>query len=1524
MNKTNVQGQGIIEVNNMSQFPANINIKGYDSQKTREGYNLVNPARKKISNSGLTLTINDDGSYTLNGTSTDSGAWLVSEDIDYQEGETYTMIINILGGTCTNTKYGWALLVYPYYSADNQAFIRENSAGRIIDQFTYSEGGTNKSIYWWFGEGGGATFTDFTFSIMVIKGNSTTVGDKPYEQFGVSPSIEYPSEIESLGNNVNIFDGATEDGGYNSTDGQEIIASNTIRNSNPINVKGLDTIMFSCDGEGIAVNVFEYDKNMRYLGYTYCAKDNGFVLKDNTCYVNFSRNNTINISKIQIQKGNFVTPYNTSGAQIITTNSNFLRKQENSTTEFNGVTVTSNNGVITINGTTQNATYVQIAGELIAGSYNTGLQFKRYVLPKGSYKFMARISGESSTTNISAWLRTSVGTSDFQQSILRLPGSSEKETEFEIAEDTEYVGYIWIESGATLTNFTLEFMLKRADDTSDFIQGQQEELILPIQEPMLDGDYFVKESDGWKEVHTFGYVNTREVENLSVSLNTSNGEFRRYNVYNLVTDRKSGEYLKILCTHFKRTDSRWHENEGICGWETGQGFCIGTFNKELDTADKMKTVLQQNNVEIYYPLAIPTKLVCTSEQSEILDQLQGTKLYSPTTYVISNANMELEYVSLDDEREGIMKPAWVEKNGEKVFPITHSRALLGGISSKAYNINDSVYGNNWNNITENGLYYDENGSNRPPVGVNTYPDNLLIEVKNIKDRYIVQEVSMFNTELFNISDRETVGYIRDRYGRKGSYNQDGSVTWSSWNAISTESDINRVYTEDKSSTTTDRKISMSDISSIDQLLNKVIYIKSISIGESGEATLNINEFGAKPLRTPGDGTFTSDLEENWIITDQIYSVSYDGNNFNIVGAGGSGGSSSGVVKSSDKSNIDWLTMTPEEFENAKVQGLLKDGTVYNVLDESVSASSSNPVGSVLIWFGLLNKIPANYVLCDGRLLNVAEYPVYADRYGNMYGGDGSKTVGVPNISGKVVVSLDSNQTEFNALGKTGGSKSVTLTEGQIPSHSHKVSGTAGAEGNKTMILTGTGVTGDEASISDTSSVGGGESHTNLQPYIVGYYIIKVRPEAYSEDVTNLDKKISILKTTGDGNKYLSDDGTYKEIPGVSGDYLPLSGGILTTNSYNGIELKRNSNNSGSSIKYSNMLGVLGKIGFTSSGSLVITNGTGADGTPNMLQIAKDGSIKIYNNLLPNANNSTSLGSSNNKFNSIYASNFIGNSSTATKLKTARTINGISFDGSEDISIPEDVLGIDVFYIDQMSDATDCTSQFSVENFNKIYNGFRNVELYRKSGVQTGSYYYWKIGSFLAYENSQYSNIKVLKMFYINNYTSPANIASKTFSLDTSSNKVYIGEDGPNSSGPVACFTENTKVYTSEGLVNISDIDIGSRVLSYNKDNELELKEVDKIVSHTVDKIYKINIDAEIIEATWSHPFYTENRGKVLAKDLRVGDVLKCYDNRLIEIKSIEIDETPEDVYEIRIKDNNNYFVGYNSILVYNEDSVLDN
>lgn len=92
--------------------------------------------------------------------------------------------------------------------------------------------------------------------------------------------------------------------------------------------------------------------------------------------------------------------------------------------------------------------------------------------------------------------------------------------------------------------------------------------------------------------------------------------------------------------------------------------------------------------------------------------------------------------------------------------------------------------------------------------------------------------------------------------------------------------------------------------------------------------------------------------------------------------------------------------------------------------------------------------------------------------------------------GRCLVCVDTSQTEFNSVKKTGGSKTVTLNVNQIPSHSHSTPTTLRYDITSTWWIGGTGGTTIAVDNKATGSTGGGQAHNNLQPFITCYIWIR--------------------------------------------------------------------------------------------------------------------------------------------------------------------------------------------------------------------------------------------------------------------------------------------------------------------------------------------------------------------------------------------------------------------------------------------------
>ncbi|MGA1036672.1 MAG: phage tail protein [Ilumatobacteraceae bacterium] len=170
---------------------------------------------------------------------------------------------------------------------------------------------------------------------------------------------------------------------------------------------------------------------------------------------------------------------------------------------------------------------------------------------------------------------------------------------------------------------------------------------------------------------------------------------------------------------------------------------------------------------------------------------------------------------------------------------------------------------------------------------------------------------------------------------------------------------------------------------------------------------------------------------------------------------------------------------------------------------SVGGGSVMPIGSIVPFAGASSP-DATWLVCDGSAISRTTYAALFAVLGTTYGsGDGSTTFNIPNMKGRVPVGVDSGQTEFDALGETGGAKTHTLTESEMPSHTHIQNAHnhqgswgqnyyAGGGISAVAVLPGLSANYTIGNATATNqNTGGGGAHNNLQPYMALNYIMKV-------------------------------------------------------------------------------------------------------------------------------------------------------------------------------------------------------------------------------------------------------------------------------------------------------------------------------------------------------------------------------------------------------------------------------------------------
>lgn len=185
-----------------------------------------------------------------------------------------------------------------------------------------------------------------------------------------------------------------------------------------------------------------------------------------------------------------------------------------------------------------------------------------------------------------------------------------------------------------------------------------------------------------------------------------------------------------------------------------------------------------------------------------------------------------------------------------------------------------------------------------------------------------------------------------------------------------------------------------------------------------------------------------------------------------------------------------INITPGSESQVTIAGSIK---AKKIIQGGSSPSDSGlliPVGTIMAYCG--TSSPSGWFICNG-----SEYDkiIYNDLYlviGTTFGGSGNNFA-VPDMRGRTMVGASYDLQNFTNknVGDIGGSETHTLTTDEMPSHTHNVDADISGWSSSAYGVAGAPDRPDRGSNSITStSTGGGNAHSIMQPYMTLNYIIK--------------------------------------------------------------------------------------------------------------------------------------------------------------------------------------------------------------------------------------------------------------------------------------------------------------------------------------------------------------------------------------------------------------------------------------------------
>lgn len=648
--QASIRGQAsgeYIHVEDSSNCRARIGIGGNSEQKMRSGKNYLNTLAKykageKVTVDGITYIFNEDGSITCNGTAdTDIIFNFSTLNLQKIDGTSKKLVASI-NGEYTYTK---AVTFIAYdKNFGNTKYVNLTGSNKNYEQVL-----TDNVEY--------AIFRIVIYKDTIIKNRTLylqildkSISDLTYEQYGVSPSLDYPSKIEVVGSNVNLFAGGdtvTNNGvtfTKNKDDSYDIVGMATeqansinfvdIQNSGIINgnIYNIHVSENLPDGVKILIEAYNDTAWIRHVLGSSLIPNVSKANIENANKIRFTlrveKGISVNIHnlRIKLEKDTIETAYSKYGqgcVKVTKCNKNIFKET------YNRKDLTS-------------AYFSIVKGKGFLEKDKT------YVISfdttnNGGIVYL----GESSFQHINTFTVKCDGTRKF---------FTAKAKEFGYVTDITVLKTRAVTTNAY--NISNVMINEYENDTDiDYVQHEEQSYTMPVQKEMLQGDTFDYDNEEevhiWKkliltgnEVFTKGYDKERvsgfytsidELKNIDKKRNDTLSDF----LCNCLIEKKF--YTNNI------SDEVWG-NVNTFAFSTASQHILALNIENISTVDELKAYLKSQYdagtpVIIYYQLATPKRLKFTNEQKAVAKELNNARTYKNVTNITtdSKAILSLDY-----------------------------------------------------------------------------------------------------------------------------------------------------------------------------------------------------------------------------------------------------------------------------------------------------------------------------------------------------------------------------------------------------------------------------------------------------------------------------------------------------------------------------------------------------------------------------------------------------------------------------------------------------------------------------------------------------------------------------------------------------------------------------------------------------------------------------------------------------------------------------------------------------------------